>query len=43
MKKNFSIISIRTNNRGEFDCKPFETFCDENSFGHNFSAPRTPQ
>ena len=41
--KNKSIISIRTNHGGEFECKPFEDLCDKCGVEHNFSAPRTPQ
>ena len=42
-EKGFTITSIRTDHGGEFDCKPFEIFCEENGFEHNFYAPRTPQ
>ena len=42
-EKGFTITSISIDNGGEFDCKPFKIFCDENGFEHNFSAPRTPQ
>ena len=42
-EKGFTITSIRTDHGGEFDCKPFELFCEENSFEYNFSASRTAQ
>ena len=42
-KKWYSITSIKTNPREESDCKPFEVFCNEYSFNHKFSIPRTPQ
>ena len=42
-EKCLSIITIRTDHRGEFDCHPFEEFCDKHGIEHNFSTPRTPQ
>ena len=41
-KKNLKIASIRSDHRGEFENKDFESFCDEHDIEHNFSAPRTP-
>jgi len=42
-EKGFTIVNIRSDRGREFDNKDIELFCDENGFGHNFSAPRTPQ
>ncbi|KAL5578770.1 hypothetical protein UlMin_011212 [Ulmus minor] len=42
-EKGVSIISIRSDHGKEFENKEFENFCLENSFDHNFSAPRTLQ
>ena len=36
------VVNIRSDHRGEFDNYGFEVFCNENGFGHNFFAPRTP-
>ncbi|KAG7971980.1 hypothetical protein I3843_07G162000 [Carya illinoinensis] len=42
-EKGYTISSIRSDRGKEFVNKNIETFCDENGFVHNFSAPRTPQ
>ncbi|XP_042972660.1 uncharacterized protein LOC122304450, partial [Carya illinoinensis] len=42
-EKGYTISSIRSDRGKEFVNKNIETFCDENGFIHNFSAPRTPQ
>ena len=42
-EKSISIISIRTDHGGEFECKPFEEFCDKHGVSQNFSASRTSQ
>ena len=43
MKKNTSIVSIRSDHGGEFENQDFEEFCNNFGIEHNFSAPRTPQ
>ena len=42
-EKGYSITNIRSDHGTEFENLSFNIFCDENGFGHNFSAPRTPQ
>ena len=42
-EKGYTITSIRSDHGGEFDNLALENFCNENSFEHNFSSPRTPQ
>ena len=42
-EKGYTISSIRSDRGKEFVNKNIETFCDENGFIHNFSAPRTLQ
>ena len=39
-KKGYTITFIRSDHGGEFDNDVLESFCDENSFEHKFSAPR---
>ena len=41
-KKGYTVVSIRSDRGREFDCEPFENFCNEQGIKHNFSAPRTP-
>ena len=42
-KKGLTFVNVRSDHGGEFDNYGFESFCNELSFGHNFSAPRTFQ
>ena len=42
-KKVQNNTSIRTDHRGEFNCKPFKIFCDKNSLDTSFLAFRIPQ
>ena len=42
-EKGFMISNIRTYHGRELDNDSFEKFCDQHGYGHNFSAPRTPQ
>ena len=42
-EKGYSITNIRSDHGTEFENLSFDTFCNENGFCHNFSAPRTPQ
>ena len=41
-EKDLTLISVRSDHGGEFENHGFETFCNEHSYDHNFSAPRTP-
>jgi hypothetical protein len=41
--KSFNIITIRSDNGGEFKNDLFLEFCNQNGIIHNFSIPRTPQ
>ena len=41
-KKGYTITFIRSDHGSEFDNLTLETFCNETSFEHNFSSPRTP-
>ena len=41
-EKGLTLVNIRTDHGGKFDNYGFEMFCNENDFGHNFFAPRTP-
>jgi len=43
MKKNSSIISVRSDHGEEFENSSFKSFFEENGISHNFSCPRTPQ
>ena len=43
MKKNTTIVSIRTDHGNEFQNQKFKKFCNENGISHNFLTPRTPQ
>jgi hypothetical protein len=43
MKKSYAINNVRSEKGREFDNQDIELYCDQNGFGHNFSAPRTPQ
>ena len=43
MRKDTSIVSIRSDYGKEFGNQHFESFCEENGISHNFSCPRTPQ
>jgi hypothetical protein len=43
MKKGYTINNVRSDRSREFDNQDIELYCDQNGFGHNFSAPRTPQ
>jgi hypothetical protein len=42
MKKGYAINNVRSDKGREFDNQDIELYCDQNGFGHNFSAPRTP-
>jgi len=42
-EKGVSIKTLRSDHGGEFENLEFESFCEENGFKHEFSAPRTPQ
>ena len=42
-EKNKTIIFIRTDHGGEFECTSFEDLCEKYGIKHNFSSPRTPQ
>ena len=41
-EKGLTLINVRNDHRGEFENHGFESFCNEHSYGHNFSALRTP-
>jgi hypothetical protein len=42
-EKGYTINNVRSDRGREFDNQDIELYCDQNGFGHNFSAPRTPQ
>ena len=42
-EKELKILKVRSNHGGEFENEPFEKFCEEHGFVHEFSSPRTPQ
>jgi hypothetical protein len=42
-EKGYAINNVRSDRGREFDNQDIELYCDQNGFGHNFSAPRTPQ
>ena len=42
-QKNASIVSVRSDRRGEFVNAKFEEFCSTHGYIRNFSSPRTPQ
>ena len=42
-EKDFTLINVKSGHGGEFENHGFESFCNEHGYGHNFSAPRTPQ
>jgi len=42
-EKGLNIVSLRSDQRGEFQNESFEKFCEENGIHHNFSDPSTPQ
>ena len=42
-EKGYTINNVRSDRGREFDNQDIELYCDQNDFGHNFSAPRTPQ
>jgi hypothetical protein len=42
-EKGYTINNVRSDKGREFDNQDIELYCDQNGFGHNFSAPRTPQ
>ena len=42
-EKGLTLVNVRNDHGGEFDNNGFEMFCNENDFGHNCLAPRTPQ
>ena len=37
------ILKVRSDQSGEFENEPFETFCEKHGFINEFSSPRTPQ
>ena len=41
--KSSNIVTIRSDNGGEFKYDMFLEFCNSNGITHNFSVPRTPQ
>ena len=43
IKKNTTILSIRSDRGIEFENSQFEKFCSEHDISHNFFAPRIPQ
>ena len=42
-EKGYAINNIRSDRGREFDNNDITSYCEENSFSHNFLAPRTPQ
>ena len=42
-QKGYSIVSLGSDQGGEFENNEFTEFCDKNKINHNFLAPRTPQ
>ena len=42
-ENSLKVVKIRSDHRGEFINADFESFCLENGYSQNFSAPRTPQ
>ena len=42
-EKGLTLINVRSDYGGEFENHGFESFCNEHDYGHNFSAPKTPQ
>src|SRR4030043_238255 len=42
-EKELKILKVRSDHGGEFENEPFEKFCEEHGFVHEFSSPRTPQ
>jgi transposase InsO family protein len=41
--KRYVINNVKSDQGREFDNQDIKLYCDQNGFGHNFSAPRTPQ
>ena len=41
-ENSLKVIKIRSDHGGEFINADIESFCFENGYSHNFSAPRTP-
>ena len=41
-EKGLTLMNVRSDHSCEFDNNGFEKFCNENGFGHNFLAFRTP-
>ena len=42
-RENGSILTIQSDNGGEFKNEGFEEFCNEKRIVHNFSSPRAPK
>ena len=42
MRKNTTIISIKSDHDSKFDNHQIENFCNENGIDYNFSTPRIP-
>jgi len=42
-EKEMKILKVRSDDGGEFENKPFESFCEKQGIIHEFSSPRTPQ
>ena len=42
-EKSLTFINVRSDHEDEFENHGFESFYNENGYGHNFFAPRTPQ
>jgi len=42
-EKEFKILKVRSDHRGEFENESFEIFCEKHGIIHVFSSPRTPQ
>ena len=42
-EKEFKILKVGSDHRGEFENEPFEKNCEKHGIIHEFSSPRTPQ
>ena len=42
-EKEMKVLKVRSDHDGEFENKPFETFCEKHGIVREFSSLRTPQ